>query len=127
MNGSAPSEDEIFAFILDHIDSVPHLEALLLLWNSRPTCWSTVNLCARLYVKEEESRRILSDLVRAGFAAEGAQPQEFCYSSKSPETDQLVAGVDAIYRRQIVRISDMIHSKAVRDFARAFRFTKERD
>jgi hypothetical protein len=36
---------------------------------------------------------------------------------------------EAVYRRQIVRISTLIHSKpssAVRDFARAFRFTKEK-
>jgi hypothetical protein len=127
MDGNAPSENEVFGFILDNIDSVPHLEALLLLWNSRPTCWSPQQLGARLYVKEDESRGILSDLARANFAAAGEQPSGFCYNSKSPETDGLVAGVDANYRRQIVRISNMIHSKAVRDFARAFRFTKERD
>jgi hypothetical protein len=38
--------------------------------------------------------------------------------------------VDAAYRRDLVRISTMIHAKAssaVREFARAFRLKKERD
>ena len=30
------SGNEVYEFILDQIESVPHLEALLLLWNSRP-------------------------------------------------------------------------------------------
>jgi len=36
--------------------------------------------------------------------------------------------VDETYRREVVRVSTLIHSKPsspVRDFARAFRFTKE--
>jgi hypothetical protein len=38
--------------------------------------------------------------------------------------------VDTAYRREIVRISTMLHSKtspSVREFARAFRFKKDRD
>jgi hypothetical protein len=31
---------EVDQFILVEIDSVPHLEALLLLWNSKPRKWS---------------------------------------------------------------------------------------
>ena len=37
--------------------------------------------------------------------------------------------VEATYRRELVRVANMIHSKApaaVREFARAFRFTKDR-
>jgi hypothetical protein len=35
-----------------------------------------------------------------------------------------------MYRREVVRVSNMIHAKpalALRDFAQAFRFTKEKD
>jgi hypothetical protein len=54
----------------------------------------------------------------------------YCYDSRSEETDRVIASLDRMYRRQVVGISTIIHSKAssaVRDFARAFRFTKERE
>ncbi len=38
--------------------------------------------------------------------------------------------VDAVYRKEVVRISSLIHSKApagVRDFARAFRIKKDKE
>lgn len=31
-------------FILEQIESVPHLEALLLAWNSRPQAWRAVRV-----------------------------------------------------------------------------------
>jgi hypothetical protein len=131
MTGDVPEESEVFQFILDRIDSVPHLEALLLLWNSRPTKWSSKELVARLYVETEVARKLLVDLSRGqALVASSGPPDQYWYESRFPETDRLVAAVDAIYRTQIVRVSTMIHSKAssaVRDFARAFRFTKERE
>ena len=36
MNGGGPTDDEVFAFIAEKIDTVPHIEALLLLWKTRP-------------------------------------------------------------------------------------------
>jgi hypothetical protein len=36
MNPDETTKKEVDQFILDEIDSVPHLEALLLLWNTRP-------------------------------------------------------------------------------------------
>ena len=41
-----------------------------------------------------------------------------------------MAAVDTTYRRELIRVSRLIHSKpsaAVREFARAFRLKKERD
>jgi len=44
--------------------------------------------------------------------------------------DALMLQVEVAYRNELIRISRMIHAKApaaVREFARAFRFKKERD
>ena len=38
MTDNNQHDAEVRQFLLDQIDSVPHLEALLLLWNSRPNC-----------------------------------------------------------------------------------------
>ena len=54
--------------------------------------------------------------------------EEFALNADSPEQQQLLASLDTIYRRELVRVSNMIHSKAsrgLRDFASAFRFKKE--
>jgi RIO-like serine/threonine protein kinase len=117
-------------FILDQIDSIPHLEALLLLWNNRPKAWPADELAKRLYVNLENAKGILQDLARLRLIVSDAGPPEQYFCELKSEGDDLLAAVDATYRRELIRISNIIHSKpsaAVRDFARAFRFTKERE
>ena len=124
-------EREVYQFVFDKIDSVPHLEALLLLWNSRPSKWSADDLSKRLYVDRNVARKLLEDLSRGQLIATfPGNAEQYFYESKSAEGDHLIELVDLTYRKQVVRISTIIHSKAssaVRDFARAFRFTKERE
>jgi hypothetical protein len=122
---------QVDQFIADHIDSVPHLEALLLLWNSRPKTWSAEQMARSLYVRPEQAARILEGLLQRDLVvADSADPNRYSYSAASAQRNELMQAVDATYRREIVRISSLIHSKAsagVRDFARAFRFTKEKE
>lgn len=124
-------EDKVYTFILDQIETVPHLEALLLLWNSRPQPWTVENLAKRLYVATDVVDELLKDLVGRGLiVCVPATPDGYRYESSSIAQDQLLATLDLTYRRETVRISTMIHSKpssSVRQFARAFRFTKERE
>lgn len=122
------NERDADRFILDEIDSVPHLEALLLLWSSRPQSWSDEELGKRLYLENSAAMAILEDLQRRGLiAAVPREPRQFRYEPS--ERDGLLAAVETAYRMDLVRISTMIHRKApasVLEFARAFRFTKER-
>lgn len=122
---------EVYQFILDEVESVPHLEALLLLWNSRPQPWTLDNVAKRLYVARADAEALLRDLNRQGLISTSSDhPEHYGYGPQSEEKDKLIARLDEIYRREVVRISTMIHSKPssrVRDFARAFRFTKERE
>ena len=122
--------DQVLRFIVDEIDSVPELEALLLLWQDRPAVWNVADVARRLYIVPDQAQAVLADLSRKGMlAADPEQPDFYRYESTSAERDQLMGRTEAVYRRQIVRISTLIHSKpssAVRDFARAFRFTKEK-
>ena|SRR5579884_2059945 len=123
-----PNERDVDRFILDEIDSVPHLEALLLVWSSRPQSWSDEELGKRLYLENPAAMAILEDLQRRGLiAAVPGEPRQFRYESS--ERDPLLEAVESAYRTDLVRISTMIHLKApasVLEFARAFRFTKER-
>jgi len=129
-----PSEDkkaEVDRFIIDQIDSVPHLEALLLLSNSRSVWWTLTEVAERLYVDGSVAKGILNDLIgQRLIVTSPAARDEYSYQAQEEERDRLLAAVDATYRREMVRISTMIHSKAspaVREFARAFRFKKERE
>jgi hypothetical protein len=118
---------DVDRFITDLIDSVPHLEALLLLWRERPEIWSAESLAKRLWVKPDVARDILQDLVRERLIVVISGSDEFSYQP-DPEREQLLGSLNAIYREEMIRISTMIHSKpssAVREFARAFRLKKE--
>ena len=125
---SQPAMDA-YDFILKHIDSVPHLEALMLLWNSRPVGWTSEELASRLYIPQEKVNDLLRDLVRLQLIAESpVSPRKYSYFPRSEGQNEMMQHVDAAYRRDLVRISTMIHSKAspaVREFARAFRFKKD--
>ena len=125
------NNNAVYSFVLDQIESVPHLEALLLLWNSRPQPWTVENLSKRLYISTEVVNFLLEDLLRRRLVAVVPGPTAgYAYESASVDQDQLMSSLDLTYRRETVRISTMIHSKpssSVREFARAFRFTKERE
>jgi hypothetical protein len=132
MGRNEETRAKVDQFIMDEIDSVPHLEALLLVWNRRPKQWSTEQMARELYVQPDRAAKILQDLVNRSLIGtnQDASPAFFFYQSKSSERDDLLDALDRIYRAEVVRVSTMIHAKAspaVRDFARAFRFTKERE
>ena len=116
---------EVDQFILAEIDSVPHLEALLLLWNSKPRKWSLEEIAKALYLSADETRYILNDLKQRGFLKADAE----CYFyDQEYQRDELIEEVAKTYRKELIRISRMIHSKAsasVREFARAFKLKKD--
>jgi DNA-binding transcriptional regulator GbsR (MarR family) len=122
---------DAYQFILGNLDSVPHLEALMLLWNSRPVGWTCQELASRLYISPEKVNDLVKDLVALRLVMESRGPgPKYSYFSRSEDQDNMMLLVDAAHRRDLIRISTMIHSKAssaVREFARAFRIKKERD
>lgn len=120
---------DVDQFIRDEIDTVPHLEALLLAWRGRGNTWSEAEMAAALYVPEETAARILKDLEQKELLLRvGGEDARYSYKSGSDAQDELLSQLNTAYQRELIRISRMIHSKApssVREFARSFRFTKE--
>lgn len=117
-------------FLLDSIDTVPHLEALLLIFQSPGTVWAVEDLAARIYVSDKQAAAIADDLTRRALIARVEQsPAKYQFVAQSPDKTQLLDQVAQAYRTQLVQVTRFIHSNAsgsVRDFARAFRL-KDRD
>ena len=130
MPGQNLRGNDVDQFLQNHIDTVPHLEAFLLLWNTHPRDWSVQDIAEGLFVTPESAKTILEDLTRQGLIVLiPGVPEVFRYKME-PGRDELVALVDVTYRRELIRISTLIHSKpsaAVREFAKAFRLTKDRE
>jgi hypothetical protein len=125
MTDETLDRSKVDRFILDEIDSIPHLEALLLLWNSRPKRWSAAEMARFLYIPEARAIEVLYDLEQRKLA-EGIDSRYSYYANDS--RDLLIEEVDKAYRKDLLRITSLIHSKAspsIREFARAFRLKKD--
>jgi hypothetical protein len=126
---SSHLEADVARFIDDQIDSVPHLESLLLLWESRPEEWDGERLASRIYVRPDVARQILLDLQRRRLVRSSGHPSRFAYDEAWDPDGDLMARAAEAYRRHLVPVAQRIHSKAsgaVRAFARAFEFDGER-
>lgn len=124
-----PTRQQIERFIRDEIDTVPHLEALLLFWRQKPREWTCEEMSRELYVSADVARNVLASLLGRGLIAARAGTEErFALVLESDERRALLEGLHALYRNELVRVSNMIHANAspgLRDFARAFRFKKD--
>jgi hypothetical protein len=129
MSQDNPQNPRVDQFILDQIDTVPHLEALLLAWKKRPKVWPVDEMAHALFIPEDLAEQVLRDLAERELLQRSADGS-FGYAAISQEQDELVCDVEATYRRELIRVTRLIHGKApssLREFARAFRFKKEKD
>ena len=121
--------EDIARFVLENIDSVAQLEALLLMRNPREQDWSVAALAARLYIQEEQTAQIVAVLRMQGVIGQtGTDPVRYRYAPVSPELGAMVDRVAEIYRTHLVPITNLIHSKPkprIQQFADAFRIRKD--
>lgn len=123
MSGAIATQVE--QFLRASIDTVPHLEALLLIFQTPATVWSVAELAARIYVSDKQAGAILEDLARRSLIARvEPAPPKYQFLPRSQAQTDLLDQVAQSYRTQLVQVTRFIHSNAsgsVRDFARAFR------
>jgi len=128
MNEDEHLAPEVLRFIGLCIPTVPHLEAMLLMWETTPQLWNAAEIAARIYVTEDTADQILKDLERCGIAElDSVRSTSFRYSTASAWTGTLPLVAQA-YRRHLSRVARYIHaqgSKSVREFSRAFRLRRE--
>lgn len=120
---------EVWNFVETNIDTVPQLEALLLIYGTEDRSWKAEEIAARIYVALESAHGILEALRRRGLLVVSEDSLGYRRSPATDTTNALIAKVSDAYRRHLVPIATFIHSKAsasVREFARAFEIKKDR-
>jgi hypothetical protein len=129
MDAASEPPADVLAFIEDQVDSVPHLEALLLVWKSAPGAWNATQIAARIYVDLDAAAGILRDLARRRLVrATDESGSSFSYDPSWDRSGDLMQRVAEAYRRNLVLVAHTIHAKAsgaVREFARAFEIKKD--
>lgn len=119
--------EDVLRFVLEQIDSVPHLEALLIIWSNAVQSFSTEKIAAELYISTDVASSILQDLLRRKLIRVADPQLTYVYDGAWDSTD-LMSRVAAAYRTRLVRVTTLIHSKgsqSLRDFARAFVIKKD--
>jgi hypothetical protein len=121
-----PIPADLREFILRFIDSVAHLEALLLLRASPQTSWDVPTTARRLYTTEEQAGEVLAQLYADGLLTR--ENDLYRYGSPSAEALSMIDRLADSYAKQLIPITNMIHGKPrrIRQFADAFKFRKGR-
>lgn len=122
--------DEVLDFLARRIDSVPHLEALLLFQEQPDKAWTHADIAARVYVSRDTARNIVQDLQRHSFIKPSPDVEDAWSYQGAWDEGGLMQKVAESYRRHLVHVAELIHAKAesssVHEFARAFKF-KQKD
>jgi predicted transcriptional regulator len=123
---SGGSPDEVLSFVDRHIESLEHLEILLLL-AAQDRSWTAAEIFQKIQSSQASVDQRLESLVSAGLLARDAD-NKFRFSPKDEATRNIVKDLAEAYRTRRVRIIEAIYTRksdAVRSFADAFRFTKD--
>jgi len=117
-------------FILTSIESVPHMEALLLFHRKPHAEWTAAETARELFISENQTAELLDKLTDAGFLAVKvvADKRVFRYEPVSSRHRELVDRLAKLYSKELIAVTNLIHSKArtkILGFADAFKIRKE--
>ena len=121
-----PIPADLRDFILRYIDSVAHLEALLLLRANSETAWEAAAVAARLYSSAEQAGKVLAQLCDEHLLV--CENALYRCAGQPPEHRAMIDRLADSYAKQLIPITNLIHSKPrrIRQFADAFKFRKDR-
>lgn len=120
--------DELRRFI-QTIDSIPHLEAMLLLHKESAQVWDESEIAKRLYVNSDVAINMLADLCAMKICIPNSAGDGFVYAPSSG-LNELIEQLAGYYSCHLIQVTNMIHAKAnagrrARLFSDAFKFKKE--
>ncbi|HWP20597.1 MAG TPA: hypothetical protein VNO84_15805 [Burkholderiaceae bacterium] len=113
-------------FALRQIDSIAHLEALLLLWREPEALWQTADAAARLYIPPTQAQNVLDRLASLGLVVR-TEAGQFRYEPRDPAQHALLERLADYYSKHLIAMTHLIHGKRerrIQEFADAFRLRK---
>lgn len=121
--------EDVAHFILERIDSVAQMEALLLLRSNPSQEWSVEELAKRLYISAKQTADIVAALCSQKiFVAILTGPPRYRYQPASKDLQLMVDRVAEMYSKHLVPVTNLIHSKPatrIQEFADAFKLRKD--
>jgi len=116
---------DVGQFILDRIDSIAGLEAVLLLRGNPDAWWQCKQVADRLYLAEESCLPVLNALCKQGLLLSANQlgVLAFRYRPESGDLREMVDRLAYYYSRHLVPVSNLVHAKSrarIEEFAQAF-------
>ncbi len=123
---------DVGQFILDRIDSIAQLEAVLLLRASPDTWWECKGVAERLYITEESSQVVLDSLCKRGLLLPSdARPgRGYRYRPETGDLREMVDRLAYYYAKHLVPVSNLVHAKArtrLEGFAQAFKLSQKEE
>ncbi|MDB5890016.1 MAG: hypothetical protein JWP47_847 [Polaromonas sp.] len=123
---------DVRRFLVSTVDSIPFLEALLLLHGNPQEVWTGEKLSRRLYIAEPAALELLQGAVAAGIAIrEPTGLPQFRYQAASRQLQVMLDELALTYSRNLMAVTQLVHaktdarSKRARQFADAFRWKKD--
>jgi hypothetical protein len=112
-------------FIVNYIDSIAQLEALLLLRASPGEQWTSAVVASRLYIDAPSAEEELARLCARGLIT--CEDNVYSYAGNNADLDTLVDRLAVLYARHLIPVTNLIHDKPsrIREFASAFRLRKD--
>jgi hypothetical protein len=118
--------EDVREFILRYINSIAQLEALLLLWRDPNATWEIASLAKRLYASEGETSEALAQMNADGLLV--ADEGRYRFNPRCSDREkEMVARLAQVYAKQLIPVTNIIHTKPgrIREFADAFRLRKD--
>jgi hypothetical protein len=119
--------DAVRRLIIENIDLVPELEAILLLREFPEHTWTADEAGQRLYVSRNVAVDVLETMTERGFFVRDGEG--YRYSPRSADLASVVDLLAVAYSKQLRAVTMLIHGKpsaGVRQFAEAFRLRKDK-
>ena len=118
--------DDVRKFILEYIDSVADLEALLLLRKDAGQHWTVEAVSERLYVDAATAANVLARLASGGLCIRNGNA--YRYQPSGDEKRLTVDRLAEIYGQYLIPVTNFIHEKPARiqHFADAFRLRRDK-
>ena len=117
--------DDLRDFILQYIDSISQLEALLILRSDPSAAWRAQDLSKRIYVTPQRTTELLDRLHADGFVA--VVDGTYRFSCRTDDLQDKIDRLATLYAADLIPVTNLIHSKPsrIREFAEAFKLRKD--